>query len=217
LAALVRQLSHLTAALVIAGAPVWSQAAGVVLAGRMGERALLVIDGQTHILALGASVAGVRLLRWDGDRAEVARDGATIWLQLGAPAEVAGKAPPEATTEVVITAGLGGHFTAAGAINGHAVRFLVDTGATLVSLSEDDAARLGVDLSHAQRGITQTANGQIGVQIVTLDRVRVGGLELSNVGAAVLPMRMPLILLGNSFLSRLQMQRTNDTMRLQLR
>jgi aspartyl protease family protein len=204
-------------ALMLACAPMLAPAASVVLAGRMGERALLVIDGQPHMLAPGESALGVRLLRWADDRAEVAQDGGTSWLQFGAPAQVGVAAAPPPAREVVIPAGLGGHFTTAGAINGKAVRFMVDTGATLVSLSVDDAARLGIDLRQARRSVTQTANGPVAVQVVTLDRVRVGELELSNVGAAVLPVRMPLVLLGNSFLSRLQMQRNNDTMRLQLR
>ncbi len=217
MAAEFRQFPRLIAVLALAGAPLQAGAAGVVLAGRMGERALLVIDGQPHMVAPGQSVEGVRLLHWDGDRAEVARDGTTAWLQLGAPVQVGAASAPAGEREVVIPAGPGGHFATAGAINGHAVRFMVDTGATLVSLGADDVARLGIDLGQARAGVTETANGPLPIKIVVLDRVRVGDVELTNVGAAVLPVRMPQILLGNSFLSRLQMQRNNDTMRLQLR
>jgi aspartyl protease family protein len=52
---------------------------------------------------------------------------------------------------------------------------------------------------------------------VVLDRVRVGEVEITNVGAVITPQPMPYVLLGNSFLVRFQMQRVNDTMRLQLR
>jgi aspartyl protease family protein len=55
------------------------------------------------------------------------------------------------------------------------------------------------------------------VHIVVLDRVRVGEVEINNVGAVVMPQAMPFVLLGNSFLSRFQMRRDNDVMRLQLR
>ncbi|MDE2080606.1 MAG: retroviral-like aspartic protease family protein [Burkholderiales bacterium] len=190
---------------------------GVVLAGRMGERALLVIDGQPRLLSPGQTVAGVRLLRWVDDRVEIDDGGVPRWLRLGAPAQVGAGAPPAPARELVIPAGSGGHFSALGSINGHAVRFLVDTGATMVSMGADEAQRLGLDLSQAHAGMTQTANGRVPVQILVLDRVRVGDLELANVDAAVLPLRMPQVLLGNSFLSRLQMQRNNDTLRLQLR
>ncbi len=116
-----------------------------------------------------------------------------------------------------MTASSGGHFTPAGAINGQAVRFVVDTGATLVSMGKDEALRLNLDLSGARNGVSQTANGPVAVQIVVLDRVRVGEVEINNVGAVVMPQPLPFVLLGNSFLSRFQMRRDNDGMRLELR
>lgn len=193
-------------------------AQGVVLSGRMGERALLVIDGRPLTVGPGQTVAGVTLLRWAGDDAEVRRDGATWLLRPGAtPARTGAAAPASGGREIVIAAGPGGHFSVGGSINGRAVRFMVDTGATLVSLSADDAVRLGLDMTGARRALTQTANGDIAVQLVTLSRVRVGDVELANVAAAVLPVPMPVVLLGNSFLSRLQMRRENDIMRLELR
>jgi clan AA aspartic protease (TIGR02281 family) len=82
-----------------------------------------------------------------------------------------------APREVVISAGPGGHFVAGGAINGRAARFMVDTGATLVSIGRDDALRMGLDLQSARRSITQTANGPVPVQTLTLASVRVGEVE----------------------------------------
>lgn len=194
-------------------------AAGVALAGRMGDRALLVIDGRTYTLAPGAEAAGVRLLRWDADAAEVEQAGMRRWLHLGrVPAQVGGAAAAAgASREIVITAGTGGHYLAGGAINGHPVQFMVDTGATLVAIGRADAERLGIDLRNARRALTQTANGEVPMQIVVLSSVRVGEVEISNVGAAVLPLAMPYVLLGNSFLARFQMRRDNDVMRLELR
>jgi aspartyl protease family protein len=196
------------------------QAQGVVLAGRMGERALLVIDGRTHTLAVGQEAAGVRLLRWAGDSAEIERGGATQTLRLGeAPAQLGTTAAAggSGARQIVISAGPGGHFVAGGAINGRATRFMVDTGATLVSIGRDDAERLGLDLKAARNTVTQTANGPVTVQTLTLASVRVGEVELSNVGALVLPTTLPYVLLGNSWLSRFQMRRDNDVMRLELR
>ena len=72
-------------------------------------------------------------------------------------------------------------------------------------------------MSQARGAVTQTANGPVPTQMVTLTRVRVGEVEVANVGAAVLPLPMPYVLLGNSFLSRFQMRRDNDVMRLELR
>ncbi|WP_245478984.1 retropepsin-like aspartic protease family protein [Rubrivivax rivuli] len=223
MAAVLQQLQGMTAlrtaaaALLLAVAGV-AQAQLVVLSGRMGEKALLVVDGQPYTVAVGQTVAGVKLLRWEGDVAQVERAGRSYPMRVGETPVLLGVAPPRsAAREIVLTAGSGGHFTAAGSINGKQVRFMVDTGATLVSLGKDDAERLGLDLSNARRGTTQTANGPVPVWLVTLNTVRVGEVELSNVGAAVVPQAMPMVLLGNSFLSRMSMKREADVMRLELR
>ena len=203
------------AALAVAAA---AQAQGVVLAGRMGERALLVIDGRPHTLSVGQTVAGVRLVRWTGESAEVERAGASLALRLGGtPAQIGAAPAPVGGREIVITAGPGGHFTAGGSINGRATKFMVDTGATMVSIGRDDAERLGLDLKGARASVTQTANGPVAVQSLTLTSLRVGDVELSNVNAIVLPSAMPYVLLGNSWLGRFQMRRENDVMRLELR
>ena len=202
----------------LAAAAAVAQAQSVSLAGRMGDRALLIVNGQPHTVAVGATAAGVRLLRWTGEDAEVEVAGAKSRLRVGAtPAQVGAARASSAAREIVMTASSGGHFTPAGAINGQAVRFVVDTGATLVAMGKDEALRLGVDLSNARIGMSQTANGPVQVQIVVLDRVRVGEVEITNVGAVVMPQPLPFILLGNSFLSRFQMRRDNDVMRLELR
>lgn len=195
-----------------------ASAGQVVLAGRMGDRALLVVDGRAHTLAVGESASGVRLVRWIDDLAEVDAGGGPVKLRIGgAPALLSGTQRASNARQIVIPAAGGGHFVAQGAINGQAVQFMVDTGATLVALGQADAARLGVDLSQARPAATQTANGTVPTQMVTLTRVRVGEIELANVAAAVLPLPMPYVLLGNSFLSRFQMRRDNDVMRLELR
>ena len=208
--------SALTAALMMAAGAAAAQ--DVRLAGRMGDRALLVVDGKPHTLAVGAATGNVRLLRWAGEVAEVRIGDQVQALRVGAaPARMQAAPVPAATREIVLTAGPGGHFTTLGAVNGKPARFMVDTGATLVAMGRDEAQRLGLDLSGATPGMTQTANGPAPILLVTLGSVRVGEVQVSNVGAAIVPQPMPYLLLGNSFLSRFQMQRHNDEMRLQLR
>ena len=195
----------------------WAQS--VTLAGSMGSKALLVIDGQPHTLAVGQSAMGVTLLQLSDGQAQVQRGGSAATLRLGgAPARLAGT--PQASTtarEIVLPVGLGGHFMSGGAINGRPVQFMVDTGATVVAISQAEAERIGLDFRNAPRAMTQTANGAVPVHRVSLNAVRVGEVEVNNIDAIVMPAQMPYVLLGNSFLSRFQMRRENDLLRLERR
>lgn len=195
-------------------------AQSVALSGTLGDRkAVLVIDGQPHTLGVGESRGPVKLLGLADGQAQVAIDGRREVLRIGqAPVRVRGPgAAASSGRQIVLTAGLGGHFTSAGSINGRAVSFLVDTGATAVSIGQGDAQRLGLSLDSAQRGTAHTANGAVTVYRVMLGVVRVGDVEVHNVEAVVMPGTMPHVLLGNSFLTRFQMRRENDQLTLDKR
>ena len=214
-----RRFAQAALATFAAGAARAQRAPQVQLAGLMGRKALLVIDGQTQVLAVGSSARGVRLLSLDEAEAVLEVDGSRIRLRVGAsPVTVGTAAPnPDAAREIVLTAGPGGHFITDGSINGQAVSFMVDTGATVVAMSQADAARIGLDLRGGRRSLSSTANGTVPVVEVTLNSVRVGGIEVGNVKAVVMPAQMPHVLLGNSFLTRFQMRRDNDVLRLEYR
>jgi aspartyl protease family protein len=190
----------------------------VTLNGSMGTRqALLVIDGVPRVVEIGATVQGVRLVSLTDTQAEIEVAGKRRLLVAGAgPVRLGEGAESTAgsSNEIVLTAGPGGHFTAEGKINGRAVSFLVDTGATAIALGQADADRIGLNYKDAPRGFAGTANGRIPVNLVTLSSVRVGDVEVANVQAVVMPASMQHVLLGNSFLTRFQMKRDNDTMRL---
>jgi aspartyl protease family protein len=209
----------LLAAAALLGVAGAATAQSVMLAGSMGSKALLVIDGQPHTLAVGQSAAGVTLLQLTDGQAQVQRAGSTASLRLGgAPARLTGTpAASTAAQEIVLPVGLGGHFTSAGSINGRTVQFMVDTGATVVALSQGEAERIGLDWRNAPRAQTQTANGAVPVHRVSLRTMRVGEVEVNNVEAIVMPAQMPYVLLGNSFLGRFQMRRDNDVLRLERR
>jgi aspartyl protease family protein len=199
-----------------------AQAQSVTLNGQLGnQQALLVIDGQPHAVAVGATVQGVRLLSLSSGQAEVMVGGARRTVVLGAgPVRVLGEGGAAAAAggqEIVMTANGDGHFIAQGRINGNAVTFMVDTGATVISIGQADADRLGINYKSAPSGFANTANGRVPVRSVTLNAVRVGDVELSGIEAIVIPTQMQHVLLGNSFLNRFSMRRDNDTMRLVLR
>ena len=104
-----------------------------------------------------------------------------------------------------------------GRINNQQVQFMVDTGATTVSIPETDAKRLGLNYKEGRTATYSTANGQIKVWLVKIASLRVGDVEVREVDANVVPAAMPYILLGNSFLTRFQMKRENDIMVLERR
>ena len=113
--------------------------------------------------------------------------------------------------------GLGGHFTSSGSINGRTVQFMVDTGATVVALSQGEAERIGLDWRSAPRAThpdRQRRRAGAPRQPGRGARRRGRG---GNVEAIVMPAQMPYVLLGNSFLSRFQMRRDNDVLRLERR
>lgn len=193
-------------------------AQSVTLSGSMGsDKALLLIDGQPQMLAVGASARGVTLRRLGDGEAEVEIGGRRLLLRLGAaPARLGGEtAAPAGDTAIVLPMGQGGHFSATGTINGKSVNFMVDTGATSIAMSQAEANRIGLDWKRGRPGMTQTANGPVPVYAVNLTSVRVGGVEIANVAAVVLPNEMPVVLLGNSFLNRFTMRRDSDVMRLE--
>ncbi len=195
-----------------------AQAQTVALSGSLGDRALLVIDGTPRTVVVGGTANGVRLLSVHGTDAVVEIKGARVTISMGgAPVSLGGAASAGGGHRIVLTAGSGGHFVAGGSINGHATRFLVDTGATNVALSQAEAKELGVDFRSGQRGWSQTANGAVAVHHVTLTSVRVGDVTVYQVDATVVPMPLQYVLLGNSFLTRFQMTRENDVMTLEKR
>ena len=195
-------------------APAWAQS--VQLAGLAGGKALLVIDGAPpRFLSPGQSAGGVQLVEVRADHAVVEAAGQRLTLRLGESPLASGSDPGAGHASpgrVVLEAGQGGHFVSAGQINGKHVEFIVDTGASVVSLGRPDAERIGLKLDPAQRVRLNTANGAVSAFRVQLASVKLGDVTLYDVPAVVLPGTMPYVLLGNSFLSRFQLRRDNSTL-----
>ncbi len=106
-----------------------------------------------------------------------------------------------------------GHYVATGAINGQAVEFMLDTGATDVSIPADIADRLG--LQRGQRAYYQTANGTITAYRTTVDEIQLGPLRVGPVPASINPNDgTDAILLGMSFLRELDFSQRGNTLTL---
>ena len=204
--------------LLVAALGLWLPAAAqqVALGGVSGSRALLIVDGGApRFVGVGQTHQGVKLLRLDGEQATVEIDGRRQTLRMGeAPVSLGGGAAPQGSGRVVVTADSRGHFSPAGQINGRSVQFLVDTGATVLTLSEAQAGRIGINYRAGQRIRVKTANGEISGHQLQLNSVSVGGHTTYNVAAVVLPAELPYVLLGNSFLSRFKLLRDGGQMTL---
>jgi aspartyl protease family protein len=188
----------------------------VGLAGIVGSKALLMINGAPpRSVPLGATVDGVRVLAVQGDQVIIEMDGRKRPLRVGQHA--IGTIADNASQTLVLKADGQGHFFTTGTINGASVRFLVDTGASMISLGASDARRLGLNFDRGQKGMSQTANGQVVVSKLSLDTVRIGGVTLHQIDAVIHQTDLPVALLGMSFLNRMEMQRDGNTMTLKKR
>ena len=205
---------------VLTGLSGMAHAQSVALAGMLGSKALLVVNGAApKSVAAGEKHLDVKVISTSGEQAVLKINGKRHTLRVGdAPVSVgsggtSGRGAGQ-SNKIVLTAGTGGHFMTQGQINGKTVQFMVDTGATAVSMTADEAERLGVDYKSGQRIQLSTANGVVPGWRTTLSSVRVGDVEIFNVAAIVAARDMPFLLLGNSFLTRFQMIRENDQMTL---
>jgi len=215
LGAALRKNLALTLLLILGWWSGMAQAQNVALAGMLGNKALLVVNGAApKSVAAGETHLNVKVISTSGDQAVLELNGKRHTLRVGdAPVSVGtGGGGGGKGNRIVLTAGSGGHFMTAGQINGKAVQFMVDTGATVVSMTAADAERIGLDYKSGQRIQLSTANGVVVGWRTTLSSVRVGDVEVFNVAAAVAVRDMPYMLLGNSFLTRFQMLRENEEM-----
>jgi aspartyl protease family protein len=191
----------------------------VTVSGVMSDKALLSVNGaQPRVVRPGEIIGGVRLVGVGAQGVEIVLDGRRHVLAIGQGVHApSGKAATDAGTppagRVVLTADGQGHFIASGTVNGLPVRFMVDTGASLVTLPGSVARRAGVNLSGATPVVVNTANGQARAQRVVLNSVKIGQISINLVEALVLDdaaLAQPL--LGMSFLNRTNMLREGDTL-----
>ena len=192
-----------------------AHAGSVTLAGMLGSKALLVVDGTTpKTVAAGETHLGVKVISTTADEAVVEQAGKRCTLRVGeAPVHMDSGGSGKGN-RIVLRAGNGGHFMTAGQINGKTVQFMVDTGATTVAMGVQDAERAGINYKSGQPVNVSTANGNAQGYRIKLASVRVGDVEVFDVDAVVTPQAMPFMLLGNSFLTRFAMTRENDQMTL---
>ena len=181
----------------------------VRVVGLFADRAVLLVEGQQHLLRVGqTSPEGVRLVSASSESAVLLIDGEEVTARLDG--RVSARKRSAAVKEVQVWRDTTGMYTTVGSINGLPVSFLVDTGATQVAMNASQARRLGIDYHVTGRPAeVTTASGVVHAWSVTLNSVKVGDLEVRNVPAVVLEGEQPQVtLLGMSYLGRMEI--TND-------
>jgi aspartyl protease family protein len=180
------------------------------------DKALLQVGDQQKIVSKGETFEGVLLESASGRGAVVVVDDNK--MQLGLNQSIAGNfKKPERSSLRIYPDSLGMYFVD-GSINGQRTRFLVDTGASYVTLSGNKARQLKIDFRSGVPNEVQTAAAVVPAWVVTLDSVNVGGIRLRNVNATVIEGTQPFdVLLGNSFLQHTRMQKAGAVLELKKR
>lgn len=202
------------AALCLAAAAPAAALAPVEVLALFKDRAVVRASGSDHLLREGeTSPDGITLLEADAGGARVRYRGEVYDLTLSR--HVSGSFREAERQRVSISPDALGQYRVRGAINDTFVNFLVDTGASIVAMSQRHASSLALNLDGAEEGVVQTAQGTVRSRFVTLDAVTVGGITAHNVQAAVIEGSYPVeILLGMSFLRKVGMQEQDGVLTL---
>jgi aspartyl protease family protein len=194
-------------------APAW--AADISVVALFPGKAMLVVDkGKPHTLKAGETYAGVTLISSTSEEAIVSINGKQQRLHIGEGVYSALSVQNDHAT-VVLMPDKNGHFVSSGSINGASVRFMVDTGATMVSMNVEEARRAGVNYLAGERGYSQTANGVTPIYRVKLAQVTLGDITLRDIDGVVHEnSALPVVLLGMSFLGKLEMRREDGSLTL---
>lgn len=138
-------------------------------------------------------------------RDELAIVGGRVLGTLAPGLPISGPLAGEPGSAVVINRGLNGHFAVRATVDRRRMTMMVDTGASFLTLTSEDAAAIGIDAKTLRFDIpVQTANGMIRAAPVTIDKVAIGSIQRADVKALVAPPQaLDQSLLGMSFLDTL--------------
>jgi len=200
------------AASLVAGLSSVAQATTVMVMSLETDRAQVLVNG-TAVRTLRAgqtSPEGVRLVAADRTKAVLEVEGQTLTLGIG----------QSTVATVELKADARGHFVTTAHINGVPTRALIDTGATSVAISTDEAQRMAISYAGAPRVRVSTAGGPRTGYRVMLATVSVGSITLQNVEGTVMEGgrgELSITLIGMTYLNGVDLRRAGDTLTLSRR
>ncbi len=187
---------------------IWAFVGGVFAAqlqilGLFKDKVMIEIDGDTHVLKVGESIEGIKLIRADSKECELEIDGQSQIFTLGS--QISNHFTPTQRPVVRVEQDQSGLYRTSGAIDGHQVNFIIDTGASYVTININQAKALGIDFQGKQVQV-ETASGKAKAYLITLNKISMGAIVVYNVPALVIESDSPpAVLLGMSFLKQLEM------------
>jgi len=189
----------------------------IVIIGLFKDKVIIKLDGKQRLLASGeTSPEGVTLISANSREAVLEINGVRDHYNIGAHIGSRFRGPTGQKT-VSIAADSQGMYWVNGSINDFQVKFIVDTGATLISMNKHQARRIGLDYKmEGKKSLTSTASGLDKVYLIKLKKVKIGDIVLHDIMSAVHDSDFPeAVLLGNSFLGRVDLKREGGLMQLQ--
>ena len=189
----------------------------IVVVGLFKDRVVLRIDGKQKLMHVGeTSSEGITLISANSREAVIEYENERRTLTLGSHIGNRYREPVKQRT-VTIAPDTDGMYRVNGSINEFQVQFIVDTGATQIAMNQHQAKRMGIDYKmQGEKSQASTAAGIVTVYLVNLKKVRVGEIELQDVQGSVHDGDFPSsILLGNSFLGQVDINREGAIMLLQ--
>ena len=185
--------------------------------GLFPGKAVVMIDGKHKVLKQGVKTGDVTFIKANGDNVTLEINGVQSHFKMGTPVSLNFTKPT--VVRKTIYADRRGMFHSVGSINGQAINFLVDTGATTVAMSSVQAKKLNIRYRLDGKETTaRTASGIAKAYLVKLKNVKVGEISQNNVVGLVIDGAYPQnVLLGMSFLNRLKVEKTGDAMTLESR
>lgn len=184
----------------------------IQVVGLFKNAAVLNINNHRKLIRVGDKSGAVNLLSANSDKAMVEVAGKRYVLSMADNAAVRVGLPAASNPQAHLISH-GGVYSVTGSINQQLVDFVVDTGASYITMNAQHARRLRLDYSKASKVMMNTANGKTTAHVFTVASVRIGGIELKNVKAAVVhELESSKMLLGMSFLNQVEMRQKNGLM-----
>ena len=188
----------------------------IKVVGLFKDKAVVIIDGKQRVLTKNTtSPEGVTLISANSNEAILEVDSEQKSYTLGNQVSIKfSETEPGRTVSIAPTNEM---YLVNGSINDFQVQFLVDTGASSVAMNRQTAKRLGLNFRmDGQEGLSETASGYSKIYVVNLEKVTVGDIVLEDVEGVVHDGEFPrIILLGNSFLSKVHLRREGQLLLLE--